>query len=315
MDERGKQPLLILAGATAVGKTEISLAIARELNGEVISCDSGQVFRGLDIGTAKISMKDRGEIPHYGIDIADPRQTFSVADYQRYAREAISQIAGHGRLPIVVGGTGLWIRALIQNYVFSPQDPQISRILRQHIRMIGDEHGWDIVRQILSTVDPASYARIAPRDYNRLTRALEVFWSTGKPLPRNGQDSPYRVSYWVLTRPMAELRERIRVRVQEMMFRGLPKEVLGLLQQGIDRYSQALSAIGYKETADWAYGLATAEERDSLIIRHTRQYAKRQLTWFRSEKAARWLDLSLVDPQRVIRLIVQDVHEHLLMPS
>ncbi len=312
MDERGKHPLLILAGPTAAGKTEISLAIAHELNGAVISCDSAQVFRGLDIGTAKLLTEARRGIPHYGIDIIDPHEPFSVADYQHYAQPAITEIVQQGKLPILVGGTGLWIRALIQNYLFSPQEPRISRVIRQHIRMIGDEHGWDIVRSILNTVDPASYHAIAPQDYNRLTRALEVFWTTGKPLPRDPQESPYRVSYWVLTRPLTELYERIGLRTREMIRQGLPNEVLALLHNGVSPSSQALSAIGYKETVKWAFGLATEEERDLLIVRHTRQYAKRQLTWFRSEKGARWLDLSFLSPQRVIQHIVHDVKEHLL---
>ncbi len=311
MDERGKQPLLILAGPTAVGKTVISLAIARELNGEVISCDSAQIYRGLDIGTAKLLAKDREGIAHYGMDIVDPRENFSVADYQHYAQEMISQIAQRGKLPIVVGGTGLWIRALIQNYLFPSQDLEISRIVRRHIRMIGEEAGWDIVRRLLNTVDPTGYLAIAPRDYNRLIRALEVFWTTGKPLPRQGQESPYRVSYWVLTRPLTQLYERILARSDNMIELGLPNEVLGLLQRGVSPSSQALSAIGYKETVDWAYGLTTENERNFLIVRHTRQYAKRQLTWFRSEKEARWLDLSLLDPNRVIQHIVRDVKERL----
>ncbi|PSR29745.1 tRNA dimethylallyltransferase [Sulfobacillus thermosulfidooxidans DSM 9293] len=309
MDERGKQPLLILAGPTAVGKTEISLSIAQALHGEIVSCDSGQVFQGLNIGTAKIAPEDRQNIPHFGIDIVSPWSAFSVADYQAYAKQVIAEIAGRGHLPILVGGTGLWIRALVQNYLFSPQNPELSRILRHHIRMIGDEHGWELIRELLKTVDPVSYQAIAPQDHHRLTRALEVFWSTGKPLPRTGHDSPYHVAYWVLTRPLRELHQRIEIRTEQMLAAGLADEVLALLKQGVPRKSQALSAIGYRETVDWAYGLSSETERNQLIILHTKQYAKRQLTWFRSEKMARWLDLSLFGTDRVIQQIVQHAQQ------
>ncbi len=309
MGAKDKQPLLIIAGPTAAGKTEISLVIAERLHGEILSCDSGQVFQDLNIGTAKIPTPDRRNIAHYGIDIVSPSSPFSVADYQSYAKGVIADIAHRGQLPILVGGTGLWIRALIQNYLFSAQNPQLSQILRRHIRMIGEEHGWQMIRELLKILDPASYEAIAPNDHQRLVRALEVLWSTGKPLPRAGQDSPYHVAYWVVTRPLRELHQRIAIRTQRMIAQGLPQEVLNLLHSGITRHSQALSAIGYKETVDWAYGLTSDSQRDALIILHTRQYAKRQLTWFRSEKIAHWLDLSHFGPDRVIQQIVDHARE------
>lgn len=284
-------PLLVIAGPTAVGKTELSLRVAEHLGGEIVSADSASVYRGLDIGAAKPSAADRRRIPHWLIDVVGPEASFSVADFQRLAKAAVADIHGRGRLPIVVGGTGLWIRALVRDFSLPAEAPPTS--LREHLHETGETYGFDSLRRQLRVVDPPSYHAIASNDHRRIVRALEVFQASGRRLVRNApESSPFRPVYWVLTRSVQELQARIRDRVEGMLSEGLAEEVKTLLQASVPRRSQSLLAIGYRETVDWWYGLLSEPERDELIVRHTQQFAKRQLTWFRSEKEARWLDLS-----------------------
>lgn len=289
-----------------MGKTDISLAVARALNGEIISADSAAVFRGLDIGTAKPSWQARQQIPHHGLDLVDARESFSVADYQAYATEAIREIEARGHRPILVGGTGLWIRAVIRNYRL-PEEAGVSP-LRAALTQQGQRDGFASLRRQLRVVDPASYAAISGQDHRRLVRALEVFMTTGRPLVRQQDDPPrYRAVYWVLTRSVSELHERIHHRIEEMIARGLVEEVHTLLATGIPKGSQSLSVIGYREMVDWLFGRVTDQERNALILRHTHQLAKRQLTWFRSEKNARWLDLSAWPGDAAVQKIVESV--------
>lgn len=308
-EDRGQGlPLLVIAGPTAVGKTELSLQAAEALNGEIISADSAAVFRGLDIGTAKVGPPERQRVPHHGIDLVDAGESFSVADFQRMARQAIADIRRRGRFPVVVGGTGLWIRALIRD--FQLPDEAGPSPLRRHLEERAERYGFESLRRQLRVVDPASYRAIQPADHRRLIRALEVFLTSGKTLARTAPHaSPYDAVYWVLTRSVSDLHSRIRERTETMMTRGLAAEVIRLLEAGVDARAQSLSAIGYRETVDWYYGLVTDRERDELIVRHTQQYAKRQLTWFRSEKTARWLDLSAWPHDAALAKIVQSVQQ------
>ncbi|NMP20833.1 tRNA (adenosine(37)-N6)-dimethylallyltransferase MiaA [Sulfobacillus harzensis] len=297
-------PLLVIAGPTAVGKTELSLRVAEALNGEIVSGDSAAVYRGLDIGSAKPSREDRERIPHHLVDVVGADEAFSVADYQRLAQAAVQDIWARGRRPIVVGGTGLWIRALVRHFNL-PQDAG-ETALRQQLTAIGERDGFESLRRQLRVVDPESYRAIQPNDHRRIVRALEVFQTTGRRLVRAApQHSPYNTCYWVLTRSVSDLRQRIQDRVEAMLAKGLVDEVIHLLQQGVSPQSQSLSAIGYKETLDWYYGRLTADERDRLIVRHTQLFAKRQLTWFRSEKDARWLDLSAWPLDRAVEKILE----------
>lgn len=290
MDDARKR-LVVIAGPTAVGKTEISLQVAEALDGEIISADSAAVYRGLDIGTAKPLPADLARVPHHGLNLVDADEPFSVADFQRAATRAIEAIWERGRRPVIVGGTGLWIRALLRNYQLSA-DAEPGP-LRERLARTGAQDGFGSLRRQLRVVDPASYAAIAANDHRRLVRAMEVFQSTGRVLVRSQADSPvYPCVYWVLTRSVAELHERIARRIDAMLAQGLADEVGHLLRAGVPPRAQSLSAIGYREMVDWWYGLTTALERDALIRRHSNLLAKRQLTWFRSEKEARWLDLS-----------------------
>ncbi len=296
-------PLLVIAGPTAVGKTELSLQVAERLDGEIVSVDSASVYRGLDIGAAKPSRDDRRRVPHWLIDVVDPDESFSVADFQRLAKETVADIHGRGRLPILVGGTGLWIRALVRDFSLPAEAPPTS--LRDHLHAVGEAYGFASLQRQLRVVDRESYRAIAANDHRRLVRALEVFQASGRRLARNTpENSPFQPVYWVLTRSIQELQTRIRERVKSMLSQGLVTEVETLLQNGVPPRAQSLLAIGYRETVDWWYGLLDQQERDELIVRHTQQFAKRQLTWFRSEKEARWLDLSVWSLDEAVAKIV-----------
>ncbi|MBX5466742.1 MAG: tRNA (adenosine(37)-N6)-dimethylallyltransferase MiaA [Firmicutes bacterium] len=297
-------PLLVLSGPTAVGKTAFSLEVALRVGGEIISADSAQVYRGLDIGTAKPSPEARRAVPHHLIDVAEPWETFSVARFQALADAAIRAVWARGHLPLLVGGTGLWIRALVAAYPFAPEAADAGGT-RAWLEALAQRDGWEALRRRLAIVDPASHAAILPGDHRRLVRALEV-WEHGRRLPREPRPSPYRVAFWVLTRPVAELRERVWARTEAMLADGLVAEVVGLLRQGVPPRAQSLSAIGYREVVAWYFGRLADHELVPLIAKKTRQYAKRQLTWFRREPGARWLDLAAWPWEEAIAQVVAD---------
>ncbi len=290
----------MLAGPTAVGKTDLSIALAKRINAEIISADSVQIYRGLNIGSAKVPLMQRQEVRHHLIDVVEPDQSFSVADYQILASLAIEDVWRRGHFPLLVGGTGLWIRALTQSYPF-PKEAMQERNLREHLERMGEHYGWEGLRRQLRLVDPESWEHIHPNDHRRMIRALEVFLTTQRRLPRNtGRPSQYQTRYWVLTRPLWELQERIQQRVEAMLAEGFEEEVRELLRQGLSPKAQSLGSIGYRDMVDWFWGKCTRRERDPLIIKHTRAYAKRQLTWWRSEPEARWLDLSVWSSDEIL---------------
>jgi tRNA dimethylallyltransferase len=282
-------PLLVLVGPTAVGKTALSLCWAEAVGAEIISADSTTVYRRLDIGTAKPTAADRRRVPHYGVDLVEPTEQFSVADFQRVAVDAIAQIHRSGRLPLLVGGTGLFVRAVLAAYPLAPVGvtPWRSRLADWAVR-VGD----DGLRRRLRLVDPVSYAAIAPGDRRRTIRALEVFLATGSRLPRRPGAAPYRSLVVGLTRHPEDLRARIAARARQQLADGLQREVLDLLAAGIPPGAPGFKALGYRETVAWAYGRVADDELFPLIVRHTTQYAKRQRTWFRHQIAARWINLS-----------------------
>ncbi|MCL5972392.1 MAG: tRNA (adenosine(37)-N6)-dimethylallyltransferase MiaA [Firmicutes bacterium] len=299
-DREGLTPLLVLAGPTAVGKTDLSIALAKRINAEIISADSVQIYRGLNIGSAKVPLMQRQEVRHHLIDVVEPAQSFSVADYQILASSAIEDVWRRGHFPLLVGGTGLWIRALTQSYPF-PKEATQERNLREHLERMGEHYGWEGLRRQLRLVDPESWEHIHANDHRRMIRALEVFLTTHRRLPRNtGRPSRYQTRYWVLTRPLWELQERIQQRVEAMLAEGFEEEVRELLRQGLSPKAQSMGSIGYRDMVDWFWGKCTRRERDTLIIKHTRAYAKRQLTWWRSEPEARWLDLSVWSSDEIL---------------
>ena len=287
-----KPPVIVLAGPTAVGKTELSLRLAEALDAEIISADSMQVYRGMDIGTAKASPEERARVPHHLIDVADPSEDFSIARYVSLAGEALRQIHSRGKIPLIVGGTGFYIQALIKDLDFSEEKGESP--LRETYRRIAEEEGAGALHGRLKSVDPVSAAAIHPNNLKRVIRALEYYEETGRPISslnesQAEQESPYRVLYFVLDLPRAELYRRIEKRVDQMMEEGLTEETKRLLSQGIPADATAMQSIGYKELAGYLQGVCTKEEAVRQIKLASRHYAKRQITWFKREKDTVWI--------------------------
>ncbi|HNT02487.1 MAG TPA: tRNA (adenosine(37)-N6)-dimethylallyltransferase MiaA [Bacillota bacterium] len=286
--------ICILAGPTAVGKTEISLALARSLCGEIISADSAQVYKYMDIGTAKLKEEEMQGIKHYMIDEVTPDMDFSVAQFREKAELYIKDINDRSKLPIITGGTGLYINSLLNNLDFT--DSISDEEYRREMQETAQVKGTDYVHAMLEAVDPASYKKLHPNDLRRVIRALEVYKHTGRPISyfqekSRKQPPRYDFAYITLTMDRRKLYERIDQRVDRMMASGLVEEVEGLIKRGYGRELNSMQALGYKEIADFLHGLITKDEAVRIMKRDTRHYAKRQLTWFRGDKRVNWVDV------------------------
>ncbi|WP_458413823.1 tRNA (adenosine(37)-N6)-dimethylallyltransferase MiaA [Schinkia sp. CFF1] len=285
--------VIAIIGPTAVGKTKMSIELAHALDGEIISGDSMQIYRGMDIGTAKVTKTEMQGIPHYLIDIKDPREDFSVAEFQGLAMELIEEISQRGKVPIIAGGTGLYIQAVLFNYNFSvaESNPEYRLFLEKRI----EAEGIEGVYHELTLIDPESCERIHPNNVRRVIRALEVYHETGltmsEYLKEQESDSPYDHQIIGLTMERELLYERINKRVDMMVENGLLEEVQKLYNAGI-KDCQSIQAIGYKEIYDYFSGKTTKEESIELLKRNSRRYAKRQLTWFRNKMDVAWFDMS-----------------------
>ena len=287
-----KPKILVICGPTASGKSDLALSLAHILDGEIINADSMQVYRGMDIGTAKPTPEQRAEIPHHLLDIADPDQPFSAADFAAAADVAIADISSRGKRAIVVGGTGLYIRSLLKGLVDSPGD---DGKIREALRTEAGERGNQAMLEELRQVDPELAERIHPNNMVRVIRALEVFRTTGIPLSRYQQEHNFSGQRYHslqigirVDRPL--LYSRIDDRVKIMLEQGLRQEVQQLLQAGYGPESKAMRSIGYKETTAHLAGEYSLNEAIRLIQRNTRHYAKRQLTWFNADKDILWLE-------------------------
>lgn len=282
--------LLILAGPTAVGKTNISIKLAEKLNGEIVSADSMQIYKHMDIGSAKITLEEMKGIPHYMIDIIEPDKSFNVSEYKKLAEEKIKQIIKRNKLPIVTGGTGLYINSLICNYDFrtAGTDPEY----RKYLTELAELRGKEFVHGMLKEVDPKSYEKLYPNDIKRVIRALEIYKITGKTIHEfnKNYECAYNLEYYVLTMNRAVLYERINKRVDLMIETGLIEEVKGLKAKGLTSDMQSMKGIGYKEILYYLDGKITLEEAIELIKKGSRNYAKRQLTWFRKDPRAIWIN-------------------------
>ena len=290
-----KQKLLVIIGPTAVGKTKLSIELAKRYNGEIISGDSMQIYRGMDIGTAKIKIEEMEGIPHHLIDIKEPDESFSVAEFQQLVRAKIAEISSKGKLPIIVGGTGLYIQSVIYDYQFSeaPADAKFRLQLEGRAKEIGNE----ALHEELTKVDPDSARQIHPNNVRRVIRALEIYHCTGKIMSdaQNNQqpDLLYETALIGLTMEREKLYERINTRVELMVSAGLLEEVSQLHKQGI-RDCQSIQAIGYKEIYDYLDGKVSFSEAVENLKQNSRRYAKRQLTWFRNKMDVEWFDLTNV---------------------
>lgn len=284
--------ILIITGATATGKTAFAIECAKELNGEIISCDSMQIYRLLDIGTAKPTLEEQSVVPHHLIDVVDAGDEFSVQQFVTLASKKIEEIESRGKLPIIVGGTGLYIRSLIYPYSFcsSKKDEKI----RDELNKILDEKGGDYLYSMLENVDMESAKKIHKNDTKRVIRALEIFKTTGKKKSEQTiEEVKPRYDYVLvaLTMPREKLYERINKRVDLMFEMGLENEISILLKNGVvNKNSQSMSAIGYKEFFDYFEGKKSIDETRELIKKNSRNYAKRQETFIRGFKDAKWFE-------------------------
>ena len=289
-----KPKLLVLLGPTAVGKTKLSLDLARQFNCEIISGDSMQVYRGMDIGTAKASKAEQELVPHHLIDIHDPSYPFSAAEFQERVRKLITEIHDRGKLPFIVGGTGLYIESVCYNYQFT--DFGMDEAFRTEQEQYANMHGEEALHAKLRAVDPESAERIHANDRRRVIRALEVYHLSGRTasaqLATQKKESPYELCIIGLTMDRALLYQRIEERVDAMMEEGLIDEVRSLLAAGCPRQAISMQALGYKEIVQYLDGDLTLEAAVTLLKRDTRRFAKRQLSWFRHMKDIHWVDVT-----------------------
>ncbi len=287
--ETQTKPLIAIIGPTAVGKTHLSLALAEEFHGEIVSADSRQVYRGMDIGTAKPTAEEQRRIPHHLIDVVNPNEPFTVAQYQQQAYTVIAAIQARGRVPFLVGGSGLYVRAVLEGLIIPRVAPNLDR--RQEL----ERQEAAILYPRLQQLDPIAAAKIDPRNKRRVIRAIEVCESAGKPISalQTRRAPEYRVLRIGLTLPREELYRRINARVDEMIAAGLVDEVRGLLERGYPIDTPAMSGLGYRQMALYVRGEATLEEAKRLLKRDTRRFVHHQYSWFRPDDVRiRWFDLS-----------------------
>lgn len=319
-----KTPLIIIAGPTGVGKSAAAVELALRISGEVISADSMQVYRGMDIGTAKITPEEMKQVPHHLLDIISPLEPFSAADFKDAAAEAARDIAGRGRIPIVTGGTGFYIQALLYDIDFK-RDNGEDENLRRELTALAEREGGTALHARLGEVDPASALAIHPNNIKRMIRALEYYEHTGEPFSEHNareaeKESPYNYVYFVMTDRRSRLYERIDRRADRMVREGLPEEVLGLIKQGFTDGLTSMQALGYHETyrairrnlSSGGDGVLSPGEKRALadeIALGTRHYAKRQLTWFRREKDTVWLSWEDYDEQTMIEKMLEIITE------
>ena len=286
-----KPRLLVITGPTASGKSALALQLAQQLNGEIICVDSLTVYRGLDIGSAKPTSEERRQVPHHLLDICDPEQPFTAADFRLAASAAIHEIYSRGRVPVLAGGTGLYLRTLLRGLTNAPgENPE----LREQLKRRAEQLGAAALLAELAAVDPETASRLHPNNLIRVMRALEVYLSTGIPLSRfhaehNFSEQPFESLQYCLELPREELYRRIDLRVDAMVSAGLVDEVRGLLKSGVSSNCKPLQAIGYKEVIAFLQGHYDLSEMIRLIKRNTRHFAKRQLTWFKGEPGMQWV--------------------------
>ncbi len=293
MEPEKKKPLIVIAGPTAVGKSELAAELGRRMDGEVISADSMQVYRYMDIGSAKITREEMLGVPHHMMDCIDPKESMDVAQYAREARACMDAIYGRGHVPILCGGTGFYIQAVTRSIDFT--ETEADEALREELRAFAREQGHEALHRRLAEVDPKAAEAIHPHNLKRVIRALEFYRETGKRISEHNEEqqkreTPYQLFFFVITDERQRLYERIDRRVDFMMEAGLLDEVAYLRAMGLEKTDVSMQGIGYKELLAAMDGEMTVEEAVRLIKQGSRHYAKRQLTWLRREKDAIFLD-------------------------
>ena len=308
------RPLIIITGPTAVGKTALSVRLAKAIGGEIISADSMQVYRHMDIGSAKIKKEEMDGVPHYLIDVLDPEEEFNVTVFQKMAKEAVEEIYSHGHIPIVAGGTGFYIQALLYDIDFTENGEDTS--IRMELEKLGQERGAEYLHNLLRDIDPDSAEEIHENNIKRVIRAIEYYRQTGERISEHNKrerekKSPYDFLYYVVNTDRPRLYERIDRRVDLMLEQGLVEEVMHLKDMGLTRDMVSMQGLGYKEILDYIQGICTLEESVYVLKRDTRHFAKRQITWFKRERDVRWLNLPDFnnDLDQVQLKMLQDINE------
>ena len=288
-----KMPMVVLTGPTAVGKTACSIELAKRINGAIISADSMQIYKYMDIGSAKVMPEEMQGIRHYLIDELLPEEEFNIVVFQKKAKEALQEIYGNGQIPIIVGGTGFYIQALLYDISFDDQMADSS--FREELEQYAKEYGAHALHERLKDIDPVSYETIHENNVKRVIRALEYYKQSKRPISEHNEEeqqkeSPYNFAYFVLTDDRQHLYDRIEKRVDLMMENGLVNEVTRLKKMGYHRDMVSMQGLGYKEILDYLDGKCTLEEAVYILKRETRHFAKRQLTWFRREREVIWIN-------------------------
>ena len=288
-----KKPLIVLTGPTAVGKTSLSISLAKAVNGEIISADSMQVYKGMDIGSAKIRKEEMQGVTHYLVDILEPEEEFHIVKFQELAKAALEEIYAKGKIPILVGGTGFYIQAVTRDIDFTQAEQETS--YRKELEQFAKEKGAEYLHEKLREVDSKSAENIHANNVKRVIRALEFYHQNGIPISEHNEEqkqqtSPYNLAYFVLTAPREILYERIDRRVDQMMEEGLLEEVKSLRERGCHRGMVSMQGLGYKEILAYLEGEYPLEEAVRILKKDTRHFAKRQLTWFRREQDVIWVD-------------------------
>lgn len=304
------KPLIILTGPTAAGKTKLSIALAKAIDGEIISADSMQVYRHMDIGSAKIRPEEMQGVKHYLVDILEPTQDFNIVMFQKYAKQAIAEIYGKGKIPIIVGGTGFYIQSVLYNIDFEKSDE--NTVLRAELEQLAREKGAEYLHNMLKECDPGAAQEIHANNVKRVIRAIEFYRQTGRRISEHNaaereKKSAYDSRYFVLTDKRERLYQNIDRRVDEMIEEGLVDEVRRLVDMGCRRDSTAMQGLGYKEIISYLAGEITLDEAVYIIKRDTRHFAKRQLTWFRRERDVIWVekDKFAYDDEKMLNYITK----------
>lgn len=311
-----KQPIIVLTGPTAVGKTATSIELAKAMNGEIISADSMQVYRHMDIGSAKVTTEEMAGVPHHLIDILDPSDEFNVVIFQKKAKEALAKIYEQGKIPIIAGGTGFYIQALLYDIDFTENHGDAS--IREELELLALEKGVVYLHEMLREIDPKSADDIHENNVKRVIRAIEFYRQTGELISAHNQkerekESPYEFLYYVINTDRKLLYERIDQRIDIMLEQGLVEEVKKLSAMGCTKDMVSMQGLGYKEILDYLDGTSTLDEAIYRLKRDTRHFAKRQITWFKREKDVRWLYLPDFnnDRDQVLQKILRDANENL----
>ena len=309
-----KRPLIILTGPTAVGKTKASIGLAKALNGEIISADSMQVYKYMDIGSAKIRPEEMDGVKHYLIDVLEPDEEFHVVRFQQMAKQAMEEIYAKGKVPIVVGGTGFYIQALLYDIDFTENEE--DSLYRKELENLVNTKGTEYLHEMLRKVDAESAEQIHANNVKRVIRALEFYQQTGKKISEHNEkerakESPYEFCYFVLNDERERLYERINLRIDEMLKEGLIEEVTALKNRGFTRDMVSMQGLGYKEILDYLGGECSLEEAIYILKRDTRHFAKRQLTWFRREKDVIWVDKKAhgYDEEKILQTMLESIRE------